>query len=99
MVSITLKVRFIDQSNNPPISIYYSSYGGGGGGAYFFFSYFGFLASLLLSTALLDSVDPEPPPTAPKNSVTFLPARALPTALTKLSATLIFAALRTAASD
>ena len=41
----------------------------------------------------------EAAPTDPKNSVTFLPERAFPTALTKFPETLRLAALRTVYSD
>lgn len=89
-----------NQSKRPPISIPYSSYFGGGGGATFFGYYF-FPLSAGFSACFGAYVDPEldPPPTAPKKSVTLLPLRALATALTNVALTLSPAALRTAFNE
>ena len=88
-----------DQSKSPPISIPSSSSAGGAGFYYF-------LAGALVSAALvwagfgaLEPDDAGADPTDPKNSVTFLPLRALATALSNPAETVTPEAWRTAVNE
>jgi hypothetical protein len=80
------------------MSIPYSS-SAGGGGATFFYYCLGALVSAGLLWAACGAPDPDETDTDPKNSETFLPLRALATALSNPAETVTPEAWRTAVND